>query len=61
MHLAVQLTSPRVQALRHLVISDCEVWAGSTVVEVAVARVVGVVVIWAVARAARKEDRRRVV
>jgi hypothetical protein len=62
MHFAVQPTSPRAQALMHFVISDCDVSAGdSLVVDVTVARVVGVVVVvWALAMASRP-DRRTVV
>lgn len=59
MHLAVQPTSPAGQASMHFVISDCDVSAGdSLVVEVTVARVVGLVVmVWALAAASRPDRR----
>lgn len=57
MHLAVQPTSPAVQAAMHFVTSDCEVSAGDwLVVEATVESVVDVV--WAVATASRPERRR---
>lgn len=58
MHLAVQATSPGVQASMHLTTSDCEVSAGDSLdVEVTVDMVVGVVD-WAVAMASRPESTR---